>query len=115
MGVVDIRKKPIEKGVFVRYNGAGTAGKVLDIVPFALLDEIDENSKIAIDNQDNFWIKIDKTNLWYVSDTLEVLNEEDIKKPRFEKFENDEKEDIENFKEDLGDIDLESTDCIGGG
>jgi hypothetical protein len=114
MDALDIRKKPIEKGSFVRYNETGTAGKVSDIVSFLSLDEIDENSKIAISNQDKFWIKIDKTNLWYLSDTLEVLDEKDIGKPKFEKNENIE-EKIEDLSNGLENTDLESADSVGGG
>jgi hypothetical protein len=120
MDVVDKRKKSIKKDFFVRYNGTGTIGKVSDIIPFSSLGEIDEDSKIAIANQDNFWIKIDETNLWYLSDTLEVLDEKDIKKSGFENNRDDEEnteieETIESLADDLGDIDLESTDGIGGG
>ncbi|MDR3223747.1 MAG: DUF2098 domain-containing protein [Methanobrevibacter sp.] len=113
MEAIDIRKKPIKKDDFVRYIGTGFSGKVLDIIPYSSLDGVDMNSKIDISNQDKFWIKIDKTELWYLSDSLELLDEKNIKKPRFEK--NKKEKNIEEFSNDFEEMEIDSSAGIGGG
>jgi hypothetical protein len=110
---IDIRKKPIKKDDFVRYIGTGVNGKVLDIIHYSSLDGVDKNSKIAVSNQDKFWIKIDKTGLWYLSDSLELLDENDVKKSKFE--EDKEEKNIEEFSNDFEEIEIDSSAGIGGG
>nr|WP_019268399.1 DUF2098 family protein [Methanobrevibacter smithii] len=61
--IVDARNKEITLGSHVRYVDTGTIGKVTD-------------SKIE---NDTSWVKIDKTNLWYLANKLELLNDEDLK------------------------------------
>ncbi|MDR2623623.1 MAG: DUF2098 domain-containing protein [Methanobrevibacter sp.] len=110
---MDIRKKPIKKDDFVRYTETGVSGKVLDIIPYSSLDGVNKDSKVVISNQDKFWIKIDKTGLWYLSDSLELLDERDIKKSRFE--EGSDGKNVEEFTNDFEDMEIDSSAGIGGG
>ena len=98
--VFDARDKEITLDDHVRYVDTGTIGKVLDV---KTSDGIG-------------WVKIDKTNLWYKSSLVEVLDEKDLKK-RFDSNDNDEI-DIEALKEkalDLENIELDSNVAEGGG
>lgn len=58
----DARDKEISIDDYVRYVDTGTVGKVLDT---KTEDEIG-------------WVLIDKTNLWYKSKLVEILDEKDI-------------------------------------
>ena len=58
----DARDKEISIDNYVRYVDTGTVGKVLDT---KTEDEIG-------------WVLIDKTNLWYKSKLVEILDEKDI-------------------------------------
>ena len=96
--VLDARDKEINIHDHVRYVDTGTIGQVIDIKT----DEYD-------------WIKIDKTNLWYKANLVEILDKKDIK----EKFTpSDDDIDIESLKEktlDLENIELDSNVAEGGG
>jgi hypothetical protein len=61
---LDARDKEIALDSHVRYVDTGTIGKVIDIK--------------TQDGAD--WVKIDKTNLWYRSNLVELLDEKDLKK-----------------------------------
>ena len=61
--IVDARNREINLGSHVRYVDTGTVGEVTD-------------SKVE---NDASWVKIDKTNLWYLANKLELLNDEDFK------------------------------------
>ena len=57
--IVDARNREINLGSHVRYVDTGTVGEVTD-------------SKVE---NDASWVKIDKTNLWYLANKLELLND----------------------------------------
>ena len=95
----DARDKEISIDDYVRYVDTGTIGKVLDI---KTEDEID-------------WVLIDKTDLWYRSKLVEVLDEKDIKV----KFTPTGRElDIEELKEKaakMENMEMDSSVAEGGG
>ncbi|WP_409199680.1 DUF2098 domain-containing protein [Methanobrevibacter sp. DSM 116169] len=63
MQIFDARGNLIKVGEYVRYTGTGTIGEVADM-------------KIEGDNQ---WIKLEKPDLWYSHELLEVLDSKDIR------------------------------------
>ncbi len=91
---LDARDKKIKINDYVRYVDTGTIGEVIDI---------------KTEDETN-WIKVDKTNLWYKSKLVEVLDNKDIK----EKFtpSNDDV-DIESIKDRA--FEFENMDAINGG
>lgn len=95
----DARDKEISIDDHVRYLDTGTIGKVLDI---KTEDEID-------------WVLIDKTNLWYKSKLVEVLDEKDVKV----KFTPTGRElDVEELKEkvsEMENMEMDSSVAEGGG
>lgn len=98
--VLDARDKELALGNHVRYVDTGTIGEIVDIKT----------------EQDTGWVKIDKTNLWYRSKLVELLDEKDLNK----KFDDDSNDDIdiESLKEkafDLENIELDSNVAEGGG
>lgn len=96
----DARGIEITLDSHVRYVDTGTIGKVVDIKTD---DDID-------------WVKIDKTDLWYRSKLVELLDEKDLKKKSFD--DGDDEIDIEALKEkafDLENIELDSNVAEGGG
>ncbi|WP_296880936.1 DUF2098 domain-containing protein [uncultured Methanobrevibacter sp.] len=96
----DARDKEITLDSHVRYVDTGTIGKVLKI---KTTDGVD-------------WVKIDKTDLWYRSDLVELLDEKDLKK-RFDDDGNNEL-DIEALKEKaekMENIQMDSSVAEGGG
>ena len=106
----DVRGKPILKGFHVRYTGTGSTGEVID-----LKSEDNEN-----------WILLDTTDLWYKTDSLEVINKSDYERIKNHtifktknKEEPDKKEDIkgkiERSKNKFDDVDMSSELCDGGG
>ncbi|WP_299522649.1 DUF2098 domain-containing protein [uncultured Methanobrevibacter sp.] len=98
--VVDARNKEITLGSHVRYVDTGTIGKVSDIK---------EESNIS-------WVKIDKTNLWYLADKLELLNDEDLKSKNLsDDNDNIDIEAIKNSENMFEDVDLSSSVANGGG
>jgi hypothetical protein len=96
----DARDKEITLDSHVRYVDTGTIGKVLKI---KTTDGVD-------------WVKIDKTNLWYRSDLVELLDDKDLKKSSVDDG-NDEL-DIEALKEKaekLENMQMDSSVAEGGG
>ena len=97
----DARDIEINIDDYVRYVDTGTVGKVIDV---KTEDDIE-------------WVKIDKTNLWYRSKLVELLDEKDLKNQ--DDFSDDDDEiDIEAIKEktlDLENIELDSNVAEGGG
>ncbi|WP_407378815.1 DUF2098 domain-containing protein [Methanobrevibacter sp.] len=95
----DARDKEISIDDYVRYVDTGTIGQVLDI---KTEDEIG-------------WVLIDKTDLWYKSKLVEVLDEKDIKV----KFTPTGRElDIEDLKEkaaNMENMQMDSNVAEGGG
>ena len=98
--VLDARGKEIALDAHVRYVDTGTIGKVVEVKT--------EN--------DIGWVRIDKTDLWYRSKLVELLDEKDLKKKSFDDDNDD--IDIESLKEkalDLENIELDSNVAEGGG
>ena len=97
--VVDARDLEITLDSHVRYVDTGTIGKVLDL---------------KVENEVG-WVKLDKTELWYRANHVELLDEKDIKKSRW--GDNNEV-DIEDLKEkalDFNDLELAVDAGNGGG
>ncbi len=97
--VLDARDKEIALGNHVRYVDTGTIGEVIDM-----------RTRDGID-----WVKIEKTNLWYRSKLVELLDEKDLKKSLDD---GDDEIDIEALKEkalDFENYDMDSSVAEGGG
>lgn len=97
--VVDARDLEITLDSHVRYVDTGTVGKVLDL---------------KVENEVG-WVKLDKTELWYRANHVELLDDKDIKKSRW--GDNNEV-DIEDLKEkalDFNDLELAADAGNGGG
>jgi len=97
--VFDARDKEITLDDHVRYVDTGTIGKVVDLKT--------EN--------DIGWVKIDKTELWYKSKLVEILDEKDLKK---KSFDDDDEIDIDKLKEkaqSLENMQMDSSVAEGGG
>ena len=100
--VLDARDIEIPVGSYVRYVDTGTIGKVLD-----------DKSENGAD-----WVKLDKTDLWYRSDLVELLDEKDIKKSTYYDNEGDNDVDVEAMKEKISameDMEMDSSVAEGGG
>lgn len=100
--VFDARGLEITLDSHVRYVDTGTMGKVIDL-------KSESGSE---------WVMLDKTELWYRSDLVELLEEKDIKKSSFYDREDDGEIDIDTMKEKarkLEDIELDSNVAEGGG
>ena len=98
--ILDARDKEITLGSHVRYVDTGTIGEVVDL---KTVDGID-------------WVRIKKTDLWYRSKLVELLDEKDLKTKSFD--DGDDEIDIETLKEkalDLENIELDSNVAEGGG
>jgi hypothetical protein len=98
---VDARDKLISVDDHVRYVDTGTVGKVIGI-----------KSENEVD-----WVKIDKTNLWYKADLVELLDEKDIN-VGFTPRNLDDDVDIEAIKEkasELENMQMDSSVAEGGG
>jgi hypothetical protein len=97
---LDARDKEITLDSHVRYVDTGTVGKVLDI---KTTDGVD-------------WVKIDKTDLWYRANLVELLDEKDLKKKSFDDGDNE--LDVEALKEKaakLENMEMDSSVAEGGG
>lgn len=97
----DARDKEIPLDSHVRYVDTGTIGKVIDI----------KTNDEGID-----WVKIDKTDLWYRSKLVELLDEKDLKKTFDDK--GDDELDVEALKEKaarLENMEMDSSVAEGGG
>jgi hypothetical protein len=100
--VFDARGLEIALDSHVRYVDTGTMGKVIDL-----------KSQDGVE-----WVKLDKTELWYRSNLVELLDEKDIKKSAFYDKEDDGEIDIEEMKEKarrLEDMEMDSSVAEGGG
>ena len=99
--VFDARGLEIALDSHVRYVDTGTIGKVVDVK-----------------TQDGVeWVKLDKTELWYRSNLVELLDDKDIKKSTlYDRDDND--VDIEAMKEkaeSLENMQMDSSVAEGGG
>ena len=99
--VFDARGLEIAIDSHVRYVDTGTIGKVVDVK-----------------TQDGVeWVKLDKTELWYRSNLVELLDDKDIKKSTlYDRDDND--VDIEAMKEkaeSLENMQMDSSVAEGGG
>lgn len=96
----DARDIEINLDDYVRYVDTGTIGKVVDV-----------KTEDGIE-----WVKLDKTDLWYRSKLVELLDEKDLKKT--DDSRDDDKIDIEALKEkslDLENVEIDSNVAEGGG
>lgn len=100
--VLDARDIEISIESYVRYVDTGTIGRVVDV-----------RTK---DGRD--WVKLDKNNMWYRSDLVELLDEKDIKKSTYYDKESDGEVDVEAMKEKVSkfeDMEMDSSVAEGGG
>ncbi len=100
--VFDARGLELTLDSYARYVGTGTIGKVVDV-----------KTQEGIG-----WVKLEKTNLWYRSNLVELLDEKDIKKSSFYDERDDDEIDIEAMKEKasaLEDMQMDSSVAEGGG
>ena len=100
--VFDARGLDIALDSYVRYVDTGTIGKVLDL-----------KTENGID-----WVKIDKTELWYRSNLVELLDDKDIKKSTLYDDRDNQDLDVEAMKEKasaLEDMQMDSSVAEGGG
>lgn len=100
--VLDARGIEIPLNSHVRYVETGTIGEV-----------IDERKYNGFE-----WVKIEKTNMWYRADLVELLDEKDIKTSKYYDKEDDGEIDIEAMKEKankLEDMQMDSSVAEGGG
>ena len=100
--VFDARGLEIALDSYVRYVDTGTIGKVVDIK-----------------TQDGMeWVKLDKTELWYRSNLVELLDDKDIKKSTLYDDRDNQDLDVEAMKEKasaLEDMQMDSSVAEGGG
>ena len=100
--VFDARGLEIALDSYVRYVDTGTIGKVVDVK-----------------TQDGMeWVKLDKTELWYRSNLVELLDEKDIKKSTLYDDRDNQDIDVEAMKEKataLEDMQMDSSVAEGGG
>lgn len=98
--VFDAREKELAVGNQVRYVDTGTIGEITDL-----------KTENGVD-----WVLLDKTDLWYKANLVELLDEKDLKKKSV--YDDDDEVDIESLKEkalDLENIELDSNVAEGGG
>lgn len=100
--VFDARGLEIALDSYVRYVDTGTIGKVVDVK-----------------TQDGMeWVKLDKTELWYRSNLVELLDDKDIKKSTLYDDRDNQDLDVEAMKEKanaLEDMQMDSSVAEGGG
>jgi hypothetical protein len=97
--VVDAREIEIPLDSQVRYVDTGTIGKVVDV---KTVDDIG-------------WVKLDKTELWYRSKLVELLDEKDIKKSSWGEAKEVNIEDIKEKALDFEDVNIDANAGNGGG
>ena len=97
--VVDAREIEIPIDSQVRYVDTGTIGKVVDV---KTVDDIG-------------WVKLDKTELWYNSKLVELLDEKDIKESSWGEAKEVNIEDLKDKALDFEDINIDANAGNGGG
>ena len=95
----EARDKEISIDDHVRYVDSGTVGKVLDT---KTEDEIG-------------WVLIDKTNLWYKSKLVEILDEKDINIKNTPTGRDIDIEDLKEKAAKLENMEMDSSVAEGGG
>lgn len=95
----DARDKEISIDDHVRYVDTGTVGKVLDT---KIEDEIG-------------WVLIDKTNLWYKSKLVEILDEKDINVKNTPTGRDVDIDDLKEKAAKLENMEMDSSVAEGGG
>lgn len=95
----DARDKEISIDDYVRYVDTGTVGKVLDT---KTEDEIG-------------WVLIDKTNLWYKSKLVEILDEKDINVKNTPTGRDIDIDDLKEKAAKLENMEMDSSVAEGGG
>ena len=97
--VVDARNNEVVIDAYVRYVDTGTVGKVIDIK-----------------TEDGSWLKLDKTNLWYLANKVELLNKNDLKDENHLYDNKDiDIEAIKNSENAFNDVEISSSAGNGGG
>ena len=102
MSVLDAREKPIHIGSYVRYTRTGTVSEVTAIET----------------NNNKYWIRLAKNDLWYLPEYLEVLNEEDFDSDAIDFKDRQKDVDVENIsdiRDDFENMELSSNVAEGGG
>ena len=99
MQIFDARSKQINIGDYVRYTGTGTVDKVSD---FKIEDDIQ-------------WVKLEKEQLWYSPELLEILDSKDIKEKKNKGEKEIDIENIKDFRDELENMELDSNVAEGGG
>lgn len=101
MQIIDGRGKQVNVGLTVRYGGTGTNGEV---------------SAVKVE-EDEGWVQIDHSEMWYKSESLEVLAENNIKSKKNSSKEFNTAEALEKSKNknDLADVSMGTGTCDGGG
>ncbi len=97
--VVDVRGHDIEIGSFIRYSGTGTISKVVEFK-----EEDNKN-----------WVKLEEPELWYSSDSLEVVSEEDLIEIENNLDSEDAVKRLKDAQLDLSDSINDIQGCEGGG
>ena len=95
----DARDKEISVDDYVRYVDTGTVGKVLEIKNE---DEID-------------WVLLDKTDLWYKSNLVELLDEKDINVKDAPSGRDLDIEDLKDKAVSFENMEMDSSVAEGGG
>ncbi|MDR0912597.1 MAG: DUF2098 domain-containing protein [Methanobrevibacter sp.] len=135
MEVIDRLGNIIKNGDYVRYDETGTTGKVIEIN-----NDVSLNNNYKTKDFEEFidlniaWIKVDSTNLYYLSNVLEIIDKSNVKLSKFDQynssnetfndnnnennsddFKEDMVEELKNQLEDLENIELSSNVGEGGG
>jgi hypothetical protein len=102
MEIFDGRGKPFNVGLMARYSGTGTIGEVTAV-------------KVE---QENGWIQLDHSDVWYNSESMEVLNKKNNKNSNDSSEKRDSLKSIEKTKKkikSMEDVDMSSSSCDGAG
>ncbi|KZX11738.1 DUF2098 family protein [Methanobrevibacter curvatus] len=110
MKFVDRRGKIIKEGDYVRYDNTGTTGKIVEISQNPSLKGNDNKNSRNLEGSDLTWVHVDKTELWYLSNVLELISVEDANLSKFEQSQIENNND--NKKDDEKDEDDYKTDMV---
>jgi hypothetical protein len=103
MEIMDARGKSLTIGSMVRYSGTGTSGEI---------------SAMKVEDEEG-WIKMDDSEIWYNTEYLEVLDKSKINKVKTGKRIDDSTaaalEKSKKLKKEMEEINMSSELCDGGG